>query len=125
MNVQLDQRAIADDFEAVDLAGFDDKNVPRSAFKDLSVYGPYSTAFADELDFVVGMPMGTGTLARQTAEQKHADAHVPLLGADKFVGASDKRQLFLTDTVHSFPPRSCLVRCLHEKRSYKLRQEEN
>src|SRR5215472_549864 len=124
MNVHLDQRAIPDGFEAVNLAGFNHENVPRAAFKRLSVHGPYSAAFPDKLDLIVGMPMRPGPLARQPAEQKHADAHVSLLGTDKFVGASHKRQLFLTDAVHSSPPCSSLVRCPREKRSYKSRRRE-
>jgi len=85
MNVDLDERAIPDGFEAVNLAGLDDENVPRATFKRLSVHGPYSAAFPDKLDLIVGMPMRAGTLARQPTKQKHADAHVSLLGADKFV----------------------------------------
>jgi len=45
MNVHLDERAIPDGFEAVNLAGLDDENVPSSTFKRLSVHGPYSAAF--------------------------------------------------------------------------------
>src|SRR5215472_7157738 len=102
MNVHLDERAIPDGFEAVNLTGLDDENVSRATFKRLSVHGPYAPAFPDKLDLIVGMPMRPRTLARQPAEQKHADAHVSLLGPDKFVRASHKRQLFLTDAVHSF-----------------------
>jgi len=85
MNVHLDQRAIPGGFEAVNLTGLDDENVPRAAFKRLSVHGPCSAAFADKLDLIVRMAMRPGTLARQPAEQKHADAHASLLGPDKFV----------------------------------------
>jgi hypothetical protein len=85
MNVHLDERAIPDGFEAVNLAGLDDENVPSATFKRLSVHGPYSAAFPDKLDLIVGMPMRPRTLARQPAEQKHGDAHVSLLGPDKFV----------------------------------------
>jgi len=85
MNVDLDQRAVSDGFEAVNLAGLDDENVSSATFKRLSVHGPYSAAFPDKLDLIVGMPMRPRTLARQAAEQKDGDAHVSLLGADKFV----------------------------------------
>jgi hypothetical protein len=44
---------------------------------------PDSTPFPDKLDLMVGMPMQA--LAWQPAEQKDGDAHVSLLGADKFV----------------------------------------
>jgi len=82
MNVHLDERAIPDDFEAVNLAGLDDENVPSATFKRLSVHGPYSAAFPDKLDLIVGMPVRPRTLARQPAEQKHGDAHVSLLGRE-------------------------------------------
>jgi hypothetical protein len=85
MNVDLDQRAVPDNFEAVNLAGLNDENVPSATFKRLSVHGPYAAAFPDKLDLIVGMPVRPRTLARQPAKQKHADAHVSLLGPDKFV----------------------------------------
>jgi hypothetical protein len=85
MNVHLNQRAIPDGFEAVNLAGLDDENVPCAPFKRLSVHGPFSAAFPDKLDLIVGMSMRPGPLARRPAEQKHADAHVSLLSPDKFV----------------------------------------
>ena len=69
MNVHLDQRAIPEGFEAVNLAGLDDENVPGAAFKRLSIHGPYSAAFPDKLDLIVGMPMRPGPLARQAAKQ--------------------------------------------------------
>jgi len=85
MNVHLDERAIPNGFEAVNLASLDDENVPSATFKSLPIDGPHSAAFPDKLDLIVGMPMRPGTFARQPAEQKHADAHVSLLGPDKFV----------------------------------------
>jgi hypothetical protein len=85
MNVHLDQRAIPDDFEAVNLPGLDDENVSSAAFKLLSVHGPYPAPFPDKLDLIAGMPMRPGTPARQAAEQKDGDAHVSLVGPDKFV----------------------------------------
>jgi len=85
MNVHLDKRAIPDDFEAVNLARLDDENVPSATFKRLSVHRPYSAAFPDKLDLIVGMPMRPRPLARQRAEQKRANAHVSLLGPDEFV----------------------------------------
>src|SRR5690242_96201 len=74
MNVHLDERAIPDGLEAVNLAGLDDENVPSATLKRLSVHGPYSAAFPDKLDPLPGMPMRPPTLARQPAEQKHGDA---------------------------------------------------
>jgi hypothetical protein len=97
MNVHLHERTIPDDFEAVNLAGLDDENVPSATFnvsrsRSFSPQGlqvqtlkPDSAAFADKLDLIVGMLMRPGTLARQPAEQKHGDAHVSLLVPDKFV----------------------------------------
>jgi hypothetical protein len=66
MNVHLHERAIPDDFEAVNLARLDDENVPSATFKRLSVHGPHSAAFADELNLIVGMPVRPGPLAGGT-----------------------------------------------------------
>jgi len=64
MNVHLDQRGIPDGFEAVNLASLDDENVPSATFKSLPIDGPYSAAFPDKLDLIVGMAMRPGPLAR-------------------------------------------------------------
>jgi hypothetical protein len=39
MNVHLDERAIPDDFEAVNLAGLDDENIPSATFRYIHDYG--------------------------------------------------------------------------------------
>jgi len=64
MNVHLDERAIPNGFEAVNLAGLDDENVPSATFKHLPIDGPYSAAFPDKLDLIVGMVMRPGPLTR-------------------------------------------------------------
>jgi hypothetical protein len=45
VNVHLDEWAIPDDFEAVNLAGLDDENVPSATFKRLSVHS-FTSEFA-------------------------------------------------------------------------------
>jgi hypothetical protein len=72
MNVHLDERAIPDDFEAVNLAGLDDENVPSATFKRLSVRvsgfvlanpevkKSILRAFPDKLDLIIRMPIGRG-----------------------------------------------------------------
>jgi hypothetical protein len=45
VNVHLDEWAIPDDFEAVNLAGLDDENVHSATFKRLSVHS-FTSEFA-------------------------------------------------------------------------------
>src|ERR1700757_4549366 len=120
MNIHLHQRAIPDHLEAVNLPSLDHEDVSSASFKRLSVYRPYSAPIPDKLDLIIGMTMRPRTLPRQSAEQKYGNSHVSLLRPDKFVGAPHKRQLFLTHTVHSFPPGSLFLRCPSKKGNYKL-----
>jgi hypothetical protein len=60
VNVELDQRRIAERLEAVDLPRLDNKNIAGAAFEGVAVDRPYAAAFADELDFVVRMPVRPG-----------------------------------------------------------------
>src|SRR6266853_6406763 len=105
MDVHLDQWAIHAGFEAVNFAGLDDEDIAGAAFKRLPVHGPLSAAFADKLDFIVRMAVRPRAFPRQSAQQKDRNVHVAVIGADKFVRAAHKRQVFLTDAVHSYPPR--------------------
>jgi len=68
MDVDLHQWAVADGFEAVNFAGFDDEDIAGRSFEGLSVDGPDSAALAYKLDFIVGMPMWARTFAGQSAE---------------------------------------------------------
>jgi len=69
MNVHLHQGCVADGLEAVDFAGFDHKDIARSTFKGFSVNRPSSAAFPHKLDFIIGMPMRSRTLAGERAQQ--------------------------------------------------------
>src|SRR5260370_14185588 len=128
MDVHLDKWAIPDGFEAVNFAGLDDEDVAGAAFKRLPVHGPLSAAFADKLDFIVRMAVRPRAFPRQSAQQKDRNVHVAVIGADKFVRAAHKRQVFLTDAVHSYPPRvRALLGARQEKRERALlgaRQEK-
>jgi hypothetical protein len=55
VNVKLYELGIAYRLEALDLAGFDGKNLSRAALEGSAIYRPRSAAFTNELDFVVGM----------------------------------------------------------------------
>jgi len=107
MNIDLDQRRFADGLEAVNFAGLDDKNVAGTALKGFAVHSPKPTTFPHELDFIVGMPMRAGALARLGAKEEHGDVYVAVLGSDEFVRAAYERQVLLTDVVHLDPPKSC------------------
>src|SRR2546423_5961322 len=104
MDIHLDQRRLTDVAEAVDFPGLDDENVARASLEFLSVDGPESAAFPHKLNFVVRMSMGAGPTPRQSAEEKHGNIDVPIIGPDELVGATLEGQLFLADAVHSGCP---------------------
>jgi hypothetical protein len=64
MDVDLDEGHIPDAAEAVNLPGLDDENIPGAGFEFLSVHGIQAAAFPQKLDFIVGVPVGSGTAAR-------------------------------------------------------------
>jgi hypothetical protein len=101
VDVDLDERAVTDGFEAVNFAGLDDEDVAGGAFEGLPVDGPEAPAVADKLDFIVGMAVRARAFAGQRAQQEDRYVDVAVLGADKFMGTADKRQIFLTDVVHA------------------------
>jgi hypothetical protein len=68
MDVHLDQWAIPDGLEAVNLAGLDDEDIAGATLKCLPVYGPNPSAFADKLDFVVGMPVRSRAFSGHRAQ---------------------------------------------------------
>jgi hypothetical protein len=100
MHVELNKRAVTNTAKTVDLAGLDDENVTRPGFEFHTVDGPETTAFPHELDFVVGMPMGAWTTAREGAEEEHGDVDLPVVGPDEVMRAAMKWQVLLTDAVH-------------------------
>ena len=85
----------------MDLACLDDEDISRAAFESLAVDRPYSSAFADELDFVLRMPMRTRSRTRFSMEQEHRNAGVPLYRANKLMGTAHKRKILLTDVMHA------------------------
>ena len=85
MHIELHQRTLADAPEAVNLAGLDDEDVTGAGLELLAVHDPQTATLADELHFVVGMPMRPRTASRLTVEQKDRDADVAVVGANEIV----------------------------------------
>jgi hypothetical protein len=110
MYIELDQRPVTDAAEAVDLPGFDHEDVAGTSLELLSVDGPETAPFPHELDFVVRMAMRSWPAPRQGAEEEDGDVHVAVVGTDELMGAALKRQVLLTDTVHSGTLGGWLVR---------------
>src|SRR3954447_24690744 len=106
VDVELDEGDVADATEAVDLPGLDDQDVAGAGFEVLPVDRPQPTAFAHELDLVVGMAVRSRTAAGEGAQEKHRHVDITLIGADELVRATDKRQRLLTNPVHLDPPRA-------------------
>jgi hypothetical protein len=100
MHIKLDEGRVTDAAEAVDLPGLDDENVTCAGFELFAVDGPETAAFPHELDFIIGMTMGTRPTSRQGAEEEHGDVHVAVVGPDEVVRAALKWEVLLTDAVH-------------------------
>lgn len=100
MHVDLHEVRLADRFELVNLTGFDDEDIAGLAFELDAVDLPQSAAFADELDFVVGMTMRSRARAGLAVEEIHTAADVALISTDELVRAADVREVFLADTMH-------------------------
>src|SRR5262249_14183402 len=100
MHVELLERRVPDSLEAVDLSRLDDEDVPGAGLELLALDDVSAPAFADELDLVIGMPVGPWTGAGRSAEQEHGDAHVALLGTDEVVGVATMRQILLAHVMH-------------------------
>jgi hypothetical protein len=100
MYIKLDEGRVTNTPEAVDLPGLDDENVTCAGFEFLSVDGPETAAFPDELDFTVRMAMGSRATPREGAEEEYGDTHVAVVGPDELVRAALKRQVLLTNSVH-------------------------
>jgi hypothetical protein len=100
MDIDLDERRVTNAPEAVYLSGLDDKDVACAGFEFISVDGPETAAFPHELDFIVGMSMGSRTTARKGAEEERGHIHVAVIGPNEVVRAALKWQVLLTNTVH-------------------------
>lgn len=103
MHVNLDERRIADAFEAVDLAGLDNQDVAGAGFELVAVHVPQSPAFTHELNFIVRVPMRSGPTAGRRAEQVDRNVDVAMIGADKLMRAALKRQILLANPMHAWP----------------------
>lgn len=90
VNVELYQRQITNRFEAVDLAGFYDKDVSSATLEGLVVYRPHSPAFTDELDFVIRMPVRTRSRTGFSMEQEHRNIGIALGSSNKLMRTTDK-----------------------------------
>ena len=91
VNVELYQRRITNGLEAVDLASLDNKDVSSATLESLAVDCPHTTAFTDELDFVVRMPVRTRPRTGLSMEQEHRNTGVSLLSSDKLMRTTDKK----------------------------------
>lgn len=103
MHVNLDERRIADAFEAVDLAGLDNQDVAGAGFELAAVHVPQSPAFRHELNFVVRVTVRSGPAAGRRAEQVDGNVDIAVIGADKLVRAALKRQILLPSPMHASP----------------------
>ena len=97
MDVELDERLVADALEAVHLAGLDDEDVAGAGLELLAVHRPASATRLDELDLVIRMAVRTGPLAGGTVEQEDGDGDVALVGADELVRAADEGEVLFAD----------------------------
>jgi hypothetical protein len=78
-------RWTSDRLEAVNLTRLDYKNVSSTALKGFAVDRPHSTAFADELDFVIRMTVWTRSGTGLPMEQEHRDTGVTVFSSDKLM----------------------------------------
>jgi hypothetical protein len=85
VNVELDEWGITNHLKTVDLTSLDDKNVSSAALEGLAAYRPHSTAFTNELDLVIRMPVRTRPRSGLTVEQEHRNSGVALLSSDKLM----------------------------------------
>jgi hypothetical protein len=69
VNVELYQRQITNGLEAVDLASLDDEDVSSATLESHAVDDPHSTAFTDELNFVVRMAVRSRSRTGLSLEQ--------------------------------------------------------
>ena len=69
VNVELDEWRIADRLKTVYLARLDNEDVACTTLEGFAVNRPDSPTFADELDFVIGMPVRTWSRSRLSMKQ--------------------------------------------------------
>jgi hypothetical protein len=100
MDVNLNERRVADAVKAVDLSGLDDENVTRARFELLAVDGPETAALSHELDFVVGMTMWARTTAGEGSKEEYGDIDVTIVSANELVRAALEGQILLANAIH-------------------------
>src|SRR5882762_436543 len=106
VNVELHQRRITNRLEAMNLTGLDDKDISRAALEGLAVDGPHSPALTDELDLVIRVPVRTRSRTGLPVEEEHRNTRVALLGSNKLMRTTNKRQILLAHVMHPLRP-SC------------------
>ena len=100
MHIELYQGRIANHLEAVDFARFDDKDVASRSFETGAIDGPHATTFADELNLIIGMPMGPRSRSWLAIIKEHGNTGIALFGSDKLMRTADMGRL------------SCLTWCM-------------
>src|ERR1700750_1144698 len=108
MYVNLYERRIPDCLETVHLTRLDHKNVSRAALEYLAVHRPHTPPFADKLDFIVGMPMRSGSRSRFSIKEKHATPAPSLPLPNKLGRTPHKRQILLPNMMHAKCPPATL-----------------
>src|SRR6476646_7444580 len=93
MDIQLNERLVADALEAVNLAGLDDEDVTRAGLELLAIHCVESATSLNELDLVVRMPMRAWPATRLAVEQEDGDVDVPVVGSNEIVRASLEREV--------------------------------
>jgi len=100
----LYQRRIANHLEAVNLTRLDHEDVSGLTIESLSVDRPHSTAFADELNLVVRMPMRPRPGPGFPVEKKYGNTGIALFRSDKLMRTANERQVFLAHMMHPRRP---------------------
>ena len=101
VHVELYERRITSNLEAVDLTGLDDKDISRAALEGLAVNGPHTATFTDELDLVIRVAVRTGSGTGLAVEEEHRGTGVALFSSNKLVRTTNKRQTILAHVMHS------------------------
>src|SRR5207248_11714147 len=97
VHVELHERRVADAAKAVDFTRLDDQDVAGSGLELLAVDRPQSSAFSDELDFVVRVTMRARAVAGKGSEQEHGYLDVAVVGADEVMRAAVEWQVLLAN----------------------------
>jgi len=91
MHVNLNEWLISDALETMNLPCLDHEYVASPCFELLAFDNPEPAALPDELDFIIGMSVGSRTAAGECSEEEDGDVNVSMVRSDKLVGAALKR----------------------------------